>query len=60
MLREPVPSDAESFVRERLRNRDHSFVETLSRAVFSWLYLTHDEWKGATPIVRGGREIRMR
>jgi hypothetical protein len=35
ILREPVPSDAESFVRERLRNRDHSFVETLSRAVFS-------------------------
>jgi len=96
MLRDPVPSDADSFVRERLRNRERSFVETLSRAVFSrpdhpysvmfriagcepgdlvkqigrdgleatllqlrraGVFLTHDEWKGATPIVRSGREI---
>jgi hypothetical protein len=41
MLREPVPSDAESFVRERRAG----------------VCLTHDEWTGATPIVRSGREI---
>ena len=35
MLREPVTANPESFVRERLRDRDHNFVDSLSRAVFS-------------------------
>jgi len=34
-LREPLPESAEAFVRERLRDRERSFLDTLSRAVFN-------------------------
>jgi hypothetical protein len=94
--RERLPADPDAYLRERVLNREKSFLDIAGRVIFGnpdhpyrrmfhlagcelgdlttqvqrdgleavllrlrreGVYLGHNEWKGKTPIVRGGREI---